>query len=581
MYCRVPRALRGSAGSLNEAACRALIAFISALQPSDTFSRRKPLHCNHPCSTVTAQLDLSDAALCAVSTERCGQRCDITESKSACKPESESTATATTFTCTTLCLSASAPSTGSNPLTITAAITVVVKSQPSRCARFTHPRSTKPNKVRSQQPKQPPSFDPHPRGHAGPLPTATSSSPGVDTGFAVSASVPVSATPVAGGGASSTAAGATIEPTPAVQAAIANANIPASSKQVASAIATQTTCPPDNKQSITLPLDGSVLATHTGQTCGTLAAVPEALQSAVQGGYTVTLSGDREDHTGATVTSVTVSLAGGSNQGTFTLPQNGGTTWGVMTNGYNFAVNSSSITVAVNGQNYTDSSASVFGIQLTINKCTSQMPVADATVHALLTGFNAVDQPLALVASSSSSNVYSSVLNMGNMFPNLGYTNQATLNYCTANQANLRQACTAGMQNGHNFSESGVLLNSCTKFLTDGALANVSSAARQVAVACAVMAVEMSLICTSSTTDCDAVASKTFTISVAAQENVAGGPSNRTIAAFGTIYQNMVNGKPGDDIIHVDNISCSDIADGSCGPCSSAQPAGFTEVAGQ
>ena len=57
---------------------------------------------------------------------------------------------------------------------------------------------------------------------------------------------------------------------------------------------------------------------------------------------------------------------------------------------------------------------------------------------------------------------------------------------------------------------------------------------------------------------------------VSAEEVVAGtvGP-NRTIATFGTIYRDLVNGKNSSEVVHVDTIECGDITDGRC----VAQPA--------
>ena len=80
-----------------------------------------------------------------------------------------------------------------------------------------------------------------------------------------------------------------------------------------------------------------MLATHSGSTCGTLPAIPEALQSKVQGGYTVTYSGDRTDHASTDVTEITVDLGGSDNKGTFTVPRKGASSWNAKTGGYNFA----------------------------------------------------------------------------------------------------------------------------------------------------------------------------------------------------------------------------------------------------
>ena len=54
---------------------------------------------------------------------------------------------------------------------------------------------------------------------------------------------------------------------------------------------------------------------------------------------------------------------------------------------------------------------------------------------------------------------------------------------------------------------------------------------------------------------------------VSAEEDVPGVvQSNRSVAAFGTIYRDLVNGKPSLDVFHVDNIGCNDIADGRLEP---------------
>lgn len=110
----------------------------------------------------------------------------------------------------------------------------------------------------------------------------------------------------------------------------------AGTKEVARGIATQTACPPESAVSVTVPLGGSVLATHQGQTCGTLPAVPEALQAAVQGGYTITLMGTHTDALETSVSQVTVALAGGSNPNTFTIPQEGETEWTAASDAYTF-----------------------------------------------------------------------------------------------------------------------------------------------------------------------------------------------------------------------------------------------------
>ena len=108
-------------------------------------------------------------------------------------------------------------------------------------------------------------------------------------------------------------------------------------KKVATEIATQTACSPKSDMAVTVPLGGSVLQTHQGQTCGTLPAVPEALQSAVQGDFTVTVLGQRTEGLKTNVTQVRVSLAGGADPTTFSVPKEGETNWTAASGGYTFA----------------------------------------------------------------------------------------------------------------------------------------------------------------------------------------------------------------------------------------------------
>ena len=139
-------------------------------------------------------------------------------------------------------------------------------------------------------------------------------------------------------------------------------------------------------------------------------------------------------------------------------------------------------------------------------------PCALEQVNALLTGFTATKQPFALHAENPSSNVYAGQLNMNYQFPNLEYSTTATINFCSSNQANIKKACSVGINNGLSFANSTVLLDACTQFLTNGALTSVSQAAEQIALACAVVAVEVGLLCTTGSTNCQDVAKQTFTI---------------------------------------------------------------------
>lgn len=80
-----------------------------------------------------------------------------------------------------------------------------------------------------------------------------------------------------------------------------------------------------------------MLASHSGHTCGTLPAVPQALTSLVSDGYELEVLGSRIGHTTGIVTHAIVSLAGGRNASTFQLPQAGQSNWTVSTAaGYNF-----------------------------------------------------------------------------------------------------------------------------------------------------------------------------------------------------------------------------------------------------
>lgn len=133
-------------------------------------------------------------------------------------------------------------------------------------------------------------------------------------------------------------------------------------------------------------------------------------------------------------------------------------------------------------------------------------------VTALLSGYTASNMQMPLPPISQGSNIYSAPLDLNQLFPSLSYTQGATLGFCKSNQITLRRACSAGIRNGLSFANSSVLLNACTQFLTNGALTSVSQAATQVALACAVVAVEVGLLCTSTVSSCDAVAEKTFTI---------------------------------------------------------------------
>ena len=110
----------------------------------------------------------------------------------------------------------------------------------------------------------------------------------------------------------------------------------AGTKQAATQIATQVACPKNTAVQVAVPLGGSVLTSHSGQTCGTLPSVPEALQDVAQGAYTVTVQGERIDNHDTNITTATVSLEGGSNPTTFLLPKQGDNNWTAQTTGYTF-----------------------------------------------------------------------------------------------------------------------------------------------------------------------------------------------------------------------------------------------------
>lgn len=133
-------------------------------------------------------------------------------------------------------------------------------------------------------------------------------------------------------------------------------------------------------------------------------------------------------------------------------------------------------------------------------------------VNALLSGFTAQQEPFPLQQFDNTSNIYSAPLDLELVFPNLAYSNQATVNFCTSNQASIETACAVGITNGLTFANTSVLLNACTQFLTNGAISSVGKAAQQVALACAVVAVEIGLLCTVSSYDCHTLAQDSFTI---------------------------------------------------------------------
>ena len=85
---------------------------------------------------------------------------------------------------------------------------------------------------------------------------------------------------------------------------------------------------------------------------------------------------------------------------------------------------------------------------------------------------------------------------MDELFPNLQYYLTTTVNFCQANQANIQRACSVG-GGALTYANSSVLLNACTSFSTSGALQSITRAPQQVVVACSVLAVQMSLLCSS------------------------------------------------------------------------------------
>ena len=93
-------------------------------------------------------------------------------------------------------------------------------------------------------------------------------------------------------------------------------------------------------------------------------------------------------------------------------------------------------------------------------------------------------------------------LNLGTLFPDLQYYLTSTVSFCEANRVNIERACSIGA-GSNTLANSSVLLGACTSFLTNGALTSASQASNQVVLACSVLAVQMSLLCSSQTgTDC-------------------------------------------------------------------------------
>lgn len=137
--------------------------------------------------------------------------------------------------------------------------------------------------------------------------------------------------------------------------------------------------------------------------------------------------------------------------------------------------------------------APVLNVQLTVSKCGAPDPISGATVQALLNGYTARDQPVSLAGSAS--NVYSGALDFGDIFPDIAFSTSSSLQFCAANQKNIEIACAPRADKQATYANQSVLLNACASYLTSGAIKDQSQAPQQISQACAVIALEMALIC--------------------------------------------------------------------------------------
>ncbi|KAK9809351.1 hypothetical protein WJX73_008131 [Symbiochloris irregularis] len=208
----------------------------------------------------------------------------------------------------------------------------------------------------------------------------------------------------------------------------------------------------------------------------------------------------------------------------------------------------------------------VFALRLVLTKCDPPMPISGAEATAFISGFNRENFPIALEEGGNGSAAYVGLLNMDELFPNLQYYLTTTIDYCQANQANIARSCSVGTSSSQSYANSSLLLNACTSFATSGSLQSITQAPRQVVVACSVLAVQMSLLCSGQDRlNCNAVAQNTFTIKVNAEATGLPGIYQNRSASLGAIYQNIANGKPGVPfLLGLDNVASVDVDDGSC-----------------
>ena len=91
---------------------------------------------------------------------------------------------------------------------------------------------------------------------------------------------------------------------------------------------------------------------------------------------------------------------------------------------------------------------------------------------------------------------YVGQLDMNELFPNLQYYLTTTVSFCESNRQNIQAACSIGAGT-QTFANSSLLLSACASFLTDGKLSSLAQASTQIVVACSILSVQMSLLCSS------------------------------------------------------------------------------------
>ena len=95
------------------------------------------------------------------------------------------------------------------------------------------------------------------------------------------------------------------------------------------------------------------------------------------------------------------------------------------------------------------------------------------------------------------------------------------------NKQNIASACSSTSTSA-GFANSSILLNACQGFLSSSELSSGGSSPQQITVACAVMAVQMALLCSSQAgINCAGVSQNTFTLFMSAEAAQLPGVNGR------------------------------------------------------